>query len=101
MEGARLRVVAGSAYRRHLARERALAALLRRGAADRGAELRVPDGFTGRAAYVVEGSIACDGQAHRTGTMLVFRGAAASLTALEPTQSDAARRRTARRGAPH
>jgi redox-sensitive bicupin YhaK (pirin superfamily) len=86
-EGARLRVVAGSAYGA-TSPVKALSPLFYVEAQlDRGADLRLPDGFGGRAAYVVEGAIACDGHVLRTSTMLVFRaGAAASLTALEPTR---------------
>lgn len=48
-----------------------------------GAELDVPHGHAGRAAYVVEGSIACDGQVFGAGTMIVFReGVAARVAAV-------------------
>jgi redox-sensitive bicupin YhaK (pirin superfamily) len=86
-KAARLRVVAGSAYGATSPVKVLSPLFYVEAQLDRGAELGVPDGFTGRAAYVVEGSIACDGHVHRTSTMLVFRaGAAASLTALEPTR---------------
>jgi redox-sensitive bicupin YhaK (pirin superfamily) len=85
--GARLRVVAGSAYG-VTSPVKVLSPLFYVDAQlERAAELRLPDAFTGRAAYVVEGSIACDGQVHGVSTMLIFRaGAAASVTALEPTR---------------
>jgi redox-sensitive bicupin YhaK (pirin superfamily) len=86
-KGARLRVVAGSAYGVTSPVEVLSPLFYVEAQLDRGADLQLPVGFGGRAAYVVEGSIACDGRTHGTSAMLVYRaGAAASLTALEPAR---------------
>ncbi len=86
-KGARLRIVAGSAFGVTSPVPVLSPLFYVEAQLDRGAELALPDGFSGRAAYVVEGSIACEGQTHGTSAMLVFRnGAAASLTALEPAR---------------
>jgi redox-sensitive bicupin YhaK (pirin superfamily) len=86
-KGARLRVVAGSAFGVTSPVDVLSPLFYVEAHLDRGAELALPDEFSDRAAYVVEGSIACEGQAHGTSAMLVFRtGAAVSLTALEPAR---------------
>jgi redox-sensitive bicupin YhaK (pirin superfamily) len=59
--GARLGVVAGSAYGASSPVQVLSQLFFVEAKLDRAAELRLPDGFAGRAAYVVEGSIACDG----------------------------------------
>ena len=85
--GARLRIVAGSAFGVTSPVHVLSPLFYVEAQLEQGAELALPDGFSGRAAYVVEGSIACEGQTHGTSAMLVFRtGAAASLTALEPAR---------------
>jgi redox-sensitive bicupin YhaK (pirin superfamily) len=86
-KGARLRVVAGSAYGATSPVEVLSPLFYVEAQLDRGAELPLPDGFAARAGYVVEGAIACQGQTRGPGAMMVFRaGAAASLTALEPAR---------------
>jgi redox-sensitive bicupin YhaK (pirin superfamily) len=86
-KGVRLRVVAGSAYGATSPVEVLSPLFYVEARLNRGAELQLPDQFAGRAAYVVEGSIACQGQTHGASVMLVFRtGAAASLTAREPAR---------------
>lgn len=53
-----------------------------------GAELEVPQGHVGRAAYVVDGSISCDGEVFGAGTMIVFReGVAARVAAEGPARA--------------
>jgi len=71
--GARLRVLAGEAYG---ARSPVLVdspTFYVDAQLDAGAELALPDEYADRAAYVVEGTLACDGRSHGPGTMLVFR----------------------------
>lgn len=49
---------------------------------DAGASVDLPDGVEERAAYVVSGTIACEGSTFEEGTMVIFRhGACASLRA--------------------
>ena len=52
-----------------------------------GAALPLPDEHAERAAYVVDGSVCCDGEAHGPGVMLVFREETpAQIRALEPSR---------------
>ncbi len=85
--GVELRVIAGTAYEatspvRVLSPTLYVAATL-----EAGAILPLPDEHAGRAAYVVEGSVGCEGGEHAPGTMLVFReGARAVLYANTPAR---------------
>jgi len=80
--GVQLRVIAGSAYGA-TSPVRVFSPLFYVEAQlERGARLELPEEHAERAAYVVEGRIGCSGDAHASGSMLVFRdGAAASLEA--------------------
>jgi len=86
--GARLRVIAGSAFGasapvRGLSPLFYLEALL-----DDGAALPVPEEHAEVAAYVVEGALAHAGQRHDPGHLLVLRaGASAALRAVGPTRA--------------
>jgi redox-sensitive bicupin YhaK (pirin superfamily) len=86
-DGVALRVIAGSAYGA-TSPARVLSPLFYVEARlERGAQLELPREHAERAAYVVEGRVACEGEAHPPGRMLVFReGAAASLRAEEPSR---------------
>jgi redox-sensitive bicupin YhaK (pirin superfamily) len=86
-KGARLRVVAGSAYGA-TSPVGVLSPLFYVDAdLDRGADLPLPGEYAERAAYVVAGSVSCDGKAHGPGTMLVFRsGLSACITAGAPAR---------------
>ncbi len=85
--GARLRVVAGSAYDVTSPVEVLSPLFYVEAELDRDAVLALPDDFSGRAAYVVHGAVACDGKRYGD------RGGAG------PRHVD--RRRAARRSAPH
>jgi redox-sensitive bicupin YhaK (pirin superfamily) len=86
-DGARLRVIAGSVYGA-ASPVRVLSPLFYVDAQlDPGAELALPEEHAQRAVYVVEGSVACDGEAHGPGRMLVFReGAPARIHTREPSR---------------
>jgi redox-sensitive bicupin YhaK (pirin superfamily) len=80
--GIEMRVVAGSAYGKTAPVTVLSPTLYVAAKIDAGATLSVADEHTERAAYVVEGSLLCDGQEHSVGTMLIFRtGVAVKLTA--------------------
>jgi redox-sensitive bicupin YhaK (pirin superfamily) len=82
--GARLRVIAGSAFGATSPVSVLSELFYVEGELDRRAELELPEEPLGRAAYVVEGSIACDGRPFGPGSMLVFRPRVrARLTALD------------------
>ncbi len=85
--GARLRVIAGSAYG-ETSPVRVLSPLFYVEAQlERGAELPVPDEHEGRAAYVVSGAVDVDGASHGEGRMLVFaEGTTPSLRALDASR---------------
>ena len=85
LPGARLRIVAGSAYGA-VSPVQVLSPLFYVEAQlERGAELTLPAEYLGRAVYVVNGTISCDGKPHGEGTMLVCRPhAQVRLCALEP-----------------
>jgi redox-sensitive bicupin YhaK (pirin superfamily) len=87
LPGARLRVVAGRAYGA-TSPVRVLSPLFYVEARlERGAELLLPDEYPGRALYIVEGRVACDGSARGEGTLIVFReGARACVRSLEPAR---------------
>jgi redox-sensitive bicupin YhaK (pirin superfamily) len=80
--GVELRVIAGTAYGA-IAPVSVLSPTLYVAAAmEAGAVLALPDEHEQRAAYVVEGSVRCDGEEHAPGRLLVFRpGARAELVA--------------------
>jgi redox-sensitive bicupin YhaK (pirin superfamily) len=85
--GARLRVIAGTAFGvaspvRVLSPTFYVEAVL-----DAGAVLALPDEYAERAAYVVEGAIECDGRRVETATMAIADGAGpAAFRALEPAR---------------
>lgn len=82
--GARLRVIAGSAYGAVSPVAVRSPLFYVEAALERGATLRLPDEHRGRAAYVVEGAVTTDGKVHRPGAMLVFReGVPAAVEANE------------------
>jgi redox-sensitive bicupin YhaK (pirin superfamily) len=76
IDGARLEIVAGTAYGERSPVGVSSPTLYVHAELAAGARLRVDTAHEERAAYVVEGSIACDGRAFQPGTMLVFRAGA-------------------------
>jgi len=85
--GARLRLVAGSAYGATAPVNVASPLFYVDASLDRGAELELPGEHPRRALYVVDGAVELDGVTHRRGVMLVFReGARASVKALDPAR---------------
>jgi redox-sensitive bicupin YhaK (pirin superfamily) len=84
LPGARLRVIAGSAFGA-TSPVRILSPLFYVEARlEPGATLRLPDDHAGRAAYVVSGAVSVDGQPRREGTMLVMReGVPAEVQAID------------------
>jgi redox-sensitive bicupin YhaK (pirin superfamily) len=84
-KGARLRILAGSAYGQN-APVSVLSPLFYVAAElDAGAELALPD-FAERGAYVLRGAVECDKKTHPAGMMLVFRaGKDVCLRAREPS----------------
>jgi redox-sensitive bicupin YhaK (pirin superfamily) len=82
-----LRVIAGSAYGA-TSPVRMLSSLFYVEAQlESGADLPLPEEYAGRAVYVVDEMISCDGQRHASGTMSVFRqDANACVTALTPSR---------------
>jgi redox-sensitive bicupin YhaK (pirin superfamily) len=85
--GARLRVIAGSAYGA-VSPVRVVSPLFYVEARlERGARLALPDEHRGRAAYVVEGAVAAGDKTHGPGAMLVFReGVPAEVEAREESR---------------
>lgn len=82
--GARLRVVAGSAYGVTSPVQTLSPLFYVEAHLERGATLELPADYAERAVYVVTGSISCDGQDYGSGAMAVFRAnATAAVTALE------------------
>lgn len=85
--GAQLRVIAGSAYGATSPVQVSSTLFYVEAILERGAELELPSEYAGRCAYVVSGTIACDGKPRSEGAMVVFRtGARACITALEPAR---------------
>jgi len=85
--GARLRVVAGSAYDVTSPVEVLSPLFYVEAELDRDAVLALPDDFSGRAAYVVHGAVACDGKRYGEGNLIVFReGPKAGIAAVEPAR---------------
>jgi hypothetical protein len=85
---ARLRVVAGTAFGATSPVEVLSDLFYVDAELEPGAELEVPPGHAGRAAYVVDGSISCDEKMFGAGTMIVFReGSPARLLAVGPARA--------------
>jgi len=85
--GARLRIVAGTAYGTGSPVYVLSPLFYVEARLERGAVLELPDEHAARAAYVVDGSVSCDGATQRSSAMLVFRaGQPACIQALEPAQ---------------
>jgi redox-sensitive bicupin YhaK (pirin superfamily) len=85
--GARLRVIAGEAFGAASPVEGSSPMCYVEARLDAGAELALPDEYGERAAYVVEGSIACDGEPVGVATMAVAaEGTPATIRALEPSR---------------
>ena len=88
LPGVRLRIVAGSAYGATSPVEVLSPLFYAEAQLERGARLTLPAEHLERAAYVVEGSLACDGKPHKAGSMVVFRPRlTAEIEALEPTRT--------------
>jgi hypothetical protein len=86
-EGARLRVIAGNAYGAASPVEVLSPLFYVEAQLEPDAALPLPDEHAERAAYVVDGSVCCDGDPHGPGVMLVFREETpARIRALEPTR---------------
>ena len=86
-EGARLRVIAGSAYGATSPAQVLSPLFYVEARLEQGAALSLPDEHAERAAYVVDGSVCCDGEAYGPGVMLVFReDAPARIRAQEPAR---------------
>src|SRR5262245_2593670 len=86
-DGAQLRVIAGSAYGATSPVQVLSPLFYVEAQLEQGAALSLPEEPAQRAAYVVDGSIACDGEPQGPGRMLVFReGAPALLHAPEPAR---------------
>jgi redox-sensitive bicupin YhaK (pirin superfamily) len=84
LPGARVRVIAGSAFGATSPVKVWSELFYAQAELDSRAEVELPEEHLGRAAYVVEGSIACDGQPFGPGTMLVFhQRRAPRITALD------------------
>jgi redox-sensitive bicupin YhaK (pirin superfamily) len=74
--GARLRILAGHGYGARAPVSVRSPTLYVHAEIEDGAELPLTDEHDERAAYVVEGELACEGSSYGPGTMLVFRGGA-------------------------
>ncbi len=74
LPGARLRVIAGTAFGEISPVEVLSPLFYVETRMDRGAELALPEEHGERAAYIVKGSIDCDGQIAEAGTMAVVEG---------------------------
>lgn len=85
--GVRLRVIAGSAFGVTSPVGVVSELFYVDAALEAGASLEIPSELGERAAYVVTGSVRCDGVPRGPGTMLVFRSARdACISALEPSR---------------
>jgi redox-sensitive bicupin YhaK (pirin superfamily) len=86
-EGARLRIVAGTAFGQRSPVEVQSPLFYVEAQLDEGVELAVSEEHEGRAAYVVRGSVAIEGEVQREGTMVVFKkGTTARLSASEASR---------------
>ena len=84
-EGTWLRLIAGEAYGERVGVKTHSPLFYVHAAIEAGAQLQLPDNYPERAAYVVNGTVACDGRQFGVGQMLVFtRGADAVVTAVTP-----------------
>jgi redox-sensitive bicupin YhaK (pirin superfamily) len=84
LPGVRVRVLAGSAYGVTSPVHVFSPTLYVDARLDAGAELRLPEEYVERAAYVASGSLSCDGERIDSGTMIHFRpNVAAEVRALE------------------
>jgi len=84
LEGARLRVVAGSAFGVTSPVETLSELFYVDAQLEAAAELCVPDAYAGRAAYVIDGSVSCEESRYGAGTMIVFReGLEARIAAVD------------------
>jgi len=87
LPGARLRVIAGTAFGVASPVSVLSPLFYVEARLDAGAELPLPDEYAERAAYVVEGAIECDARRVETATMAVAEGGGpATLRALEPSR---------------
>jgi redox-sensitive bicupin YhaK (pirin superfamily) len=85
--GARLRVIAGSAYGATSPVQVLSPLFYVEAQLERGTGIELPDEYRGRAAYVVSGAVSVDGKTHGEGGMLVFReGVSARVQAAEETR---------------
>ena len=99
---ARLRILAGEAYGARSPVKTFSPTFYVDAVLAAGAELRVPSDHAERAAYVVEGAIACGAEHAEPGRMLVFAGGAdVTLHAARGSRDRARRRRADRRRASH
>lgn len=86
--GVRLRIVAGAAYGATSPVQVLSPLFYAEAELERGARLALPDEYLGRAAYLVQGCVSCEGKTYTAGSMVVFRsGRAARIEALEPTRT--------------
>jgi redox-sensitive bicupin YhaK (pirin superfamily) len=86
-DGARLRIIAGSAFGATSPVRVLSPTLYVEARLDAGAELELPDEYAERAAYVVEGAVECDGDRVEATTMAVAAsGERATIRALEPSR---------------
>jgi redox-sensitive bicupin YhaK (pirin superfamily) len=85
--GVRLRVIAGTAYGATAPVSILSPTFYVDAQMDAGAELLLPEEYAERAAYVVDGAVACDGARIEAATMAVARtGVEARIQALEPSR---------------
>ncbi len=83
-DGATLRLIAGAAYGASSPVAVLSEMFYLDAALAEGAELRLPEGYAERAAYVVEGAVRVAGESFEAGRMIVFQpGAEAAVTAAE------------------
>lgn len=81
--GVWMRLIAGEAYGERVKVQTHSPLFYVHAMVDAGATLRLPDGYSERAAYVASGSVECDGTVFGVGKMLVFeRNAAATVKAV-------------------
>ena len=86
-EGAKLRVIAGSAYGETSPVSVKMPTLYVEAILEKGAELPLPNEHPERAVYVVSGTIACDGHDFVEGTMMIYRpGTSAIVKAREASR---------------
>jgi redox-sensitive bicupin YhaK (pirin superfamily) len=85
--GARLRVIAGTAFGATAPVKVMSPTFYVEALLERGCELALPDEYAERAAYLVEGAIECDGESVGAATMAVAEGGVrATIRALEPSR---------------